>query len=174
MPIKPVPMRNLIPPVTGIGNPSNVNSNQFDMSGTYRPRSGSKRRRGESPLSDLESMFDLTRSYPPPVIPTPPKLDLGGVRSLMVEAAAKVKELAPILMDKRTTDQNKTCVNTVIALYSLIESVVEKAVVPLIDALQGGAAASVAAVAIVLVTIADRIRMRQGSGRRWSGLTKRP
>jgi len=56
----------------------------------------------------------------------------------MVEAAAKVKELAPILTDKRTTDQNKACVNTVIALYSLIESVVEKAVVPLVDALQGG------------------------------------
>jgi len=82
-------------------------------------------------------MFNLTRSYPPPVLPAPTKLDLDGVKGLMVEAAGKVKELGPILNDKRTTEQNKACVNTVIALYTLLEAVIEKAVVPIADALQG-------------------------------------
>jgi len=137
MPVKPVPMRSLIPPVTGIGFPGNVHANSYDDSGQFRQRSGSKRRRGDNPESDVESIFNLTRSYPPPVMPTPTRLDLDGVKGLMVEAAGKVKELGPILNDKRTTEQNKACVNTVIALYTLLEAVIEKAVVPIADALQG-------------------------------------
>ena len=73
------PMAPFIPPCTGTGGiASSVHANLFDYSGNFRGRLGSlgtKRSRteawGRREDDDLQARFDLTRSYPPLVVPPP-------------------------------------------------------------------------------------------------------
>ena len=129
--MKPIPMSAFIPPVTGVyGLASNVVANAFDVSGQFRNRMGSfKRRRANG--GDSQSPFDLMRDFPPPVYPTPLTLDITSVRSLMVEAAKKTVEIEGLLGVKGISATNKTMATSIIGLYKLVEAVVERAIIPL-------------------------------------------
>ena len=74
------PLSPFVPPVTGTGGlAASVTANLFDFSGQFRNRlpSGTKRLRpdnwGSREEEDLHARFDLTRSYPPLVVPPPPQ-----------------------------------------------------------------------------------------------------
>ena len=131
--MRPVPMAAFTPPVTGIGNPSAVVANLFDTAGYFRPRtfSGSKRKRVEN--GEESTPFDLTRDYPPLTMPSPLVLDVTSVRALMVEAAGKVAETETLLADKGVSKGNRLLAGSTIALFKLLEAVVEKAIIPMAD-----------------------------------------
>ena len=55
-----------VPPVTGVGGSNGPYANLYDQSGFFRDRSGSqKRRRRDGQDELLDSVFDLTRDFPP-------------------------------------------------------------------------------------------------------------
>ena len=71
-------MTPFVPPATGTGGiTAAVTANLFDFSGNFRNRlpSGTKRSRteawGSREEEDMHARFDLTRSYPPHVVPPP-------------------------------------------------------------------------------------------------------
>ena len=76
------PMSPFVPPATGTGGiAAAVTANLFDFSGHFRNRlpSGTKRQRpdnwGSREEEELHARFDLTRSFPPLVVPPPPPQD---------------------------------------------------------------------------------------------------
>ena len=128
-------MNPFVPPATGTnGIAAAVTANLFDFLGNFRNHlpSGTKRSRteawGSREEEDLHARFDLTRSYPPLVVP-PPAIDLPAVRAIMVEAA-KTKTL---LAGKNTSAPNKLLAGSVMALYGLVEALLEKALLPLAE-----------------------------------------
>jgi len=129
--MKPVPLSAYIPPVTGVGGiPSAVVSNAFDSSGFFpmRPRLNSKRRRDES--DDLER-FNLTRDFPPLVMPDKPTLDVAAVDALMVGAAEMVPSIRAKAEDPDEPEDTRSLAKFSLQLFLLLEAVVEKAVRPL-------------------------------------------
>ena len=130
--MRPPPIAAFIPPVTGYGGyASSVSANMFDTSGYFRPRSGSgfKRKRGYN--GSAEAPFDLTKDFPSLQFPPPLNLDMAGIKVLMVEAATKVAATETLMGDGRVSDANKAIAATTIALFKLVEGVVEKAIMPL-------------------------------------------
>ena len=64
--MKPIPLGSFVPPVTGTnGRPGAVASNLYDVSGNFRDRTGSFKRRRTGDERDLDDRFDITRNYPP-------------------------------------------------------------------------------------------------------------
>ena len=131
-------MNPFVPPATGTnGIAAAVTANLFDFSGNFRNRlpSGTKRSRteawGSREEEDLHARFDLTRSYPPPGSPPPPAIDLPAVRAIMVEAAKSAAETKTLLAGKNTSAPNKLLAGSVMALYGLVEALLEKALLPL-------------------------------------------
>ena len=132
--MRPVPMAAFTPPVTGVGHPSAVVANMFDTAGVFRPRtfSGQKRRRMEQ-SDPWSAPYDLTRDYPPLTMPPPLVLDVSSVRALLVEAASKAAETEALAAKKGASEPTKTLAGSAIALFKLIEAVVEKAIIPLAE-----------------------------------------
>jgi len=130
--MKPVPLSAYIPPVTGVGGiPSAVVSNIFDSSGFFpmRPRlNSSKRRRDENEEFDR---FNLTRDFPPLVMPDRQVLDIAAVDALMVGAAAMVPMIRAKAEDADEPEDTKSLAKFSLQLFLLLEAVVEKAVRPL-------------------------------------------
>ena len=134
-------MSPFIPSATGTGGiAAAVTANLFDFSGNFRNRlpSATKRQRpdnwGSREDEELHARFDLTRSFPPLVIPPPPpKIDLPAVRALMVEAAKSATETKALLTGKNTSAPNKLLAGSVMALYGLVEALLEKALLPLAE-----------------------------------------
>ena len=131
--MRPTPMSAFIPPVTGVfGIASAVVANTYDSSGVFRTRSNSvKRRRRED--EDSQSAFDLTRDSPPLTLPAPLTLDVSAIRALMVDAASKAAETETLMTEKGVNKSNKQLATSVIALFKLIEAVVEKAIIPMAE-----------------------------------------
>ena len=133
-------MATFIPLVMGTGGvASSVAANSFDDSGNFRDRSNSslKRRRRDawgSEGDNQQASFDIIRDYPPLVYPTAPKLDVTAIKACMVEGAKSVTEIKGMAADKKTSNPNKTLALSLVTLYTLLESVVEKAIFPLSDA----------------------------------------
>ena len=130
-------MSPFVPPATGTGGiAAAVTTNLFDFSGNFRNRlpSATKRQRpdnwGSREDEELHARFDLTRSFPPLVIPPPPKIDLPAVRALMVEVAKSAAETKALLTGKNTSAPNKLLTGSVMALYGLVEALLEKALLP--------------------------------------------
>ena len=126
-------MNPFVPPATGTnGIAAAVTANLFNFSGNFRNRlpSGTKRSRteawGSREEEDLHARFDLTCSYPPP-----PAIDLPAVRAIMVEAAKSSAETKTLLAGKNTSAPNKLLAGSVMALYGLVEALLEKALLPL-------------------------------------------
>ena len=124
-------MSPFVPPATGTGGIAAVTANLFDFSGQFRNQlpSGTKRHRldnwGSREEEELHARFDLTHSFPPLVVPPPPKIDLPAVKALMVEAAKSA-----LLTGKNTSAPNKLLAGSVMALYGLVEALLEKALLP--------------------------------------------
>ena len=169
------PLSPFVPPVTGTGGlAASVTANLFDFSGQFRNRldSGTKRRRpdnwGSREEEDLHARFDLTRSYPPLVVPPPPKIDLPAIKSLMVEAAKSAAETKNLLAGKNTSAPNKLLAGSVMALYGVVEALLEQALFPLVEHYRTPPAANQVATPPPL-----NPPKPASSGRRWRGPTKR-
>ena len=129
--MKPVPLSAYIPPVTGVGgNASLVVSNSFDSNGFFptRPRANSKRRRNEN---DDYDRFDITRDFPPLVLPDRQILDVAAVEALMVDAAEMVPAIRAKAEDADEPEDTRSLAKFSLKLFLLLEAVVEKAVRPL-------------------------------------------
>ena len=131
------------PPTTGVGGvPSAVAANMFDPSGYFRDfrgRSWSPKRRrpnGEESEEDRHLRYDLTKDYPPLSYPPPQVLDIASVTALLVDAAKEAAELEKADTDgKLTQKQNLKVQNkSILTLFKLVETIVEKAVIPWAEA----------------------------------------
>jgi hypothetical protein len=127
----PPPISLFIPPVTGIqGVPSAVAANWYDSTGTFRGRSSSVKRRKNADGS-VEAAFDLTRDYPPLTFPQKSAVDMGAVKSLLVEAAKCVAEIREVMDDPSVDPVNLKFAKFNIAIFNLLEATVEKGIVPI-------------------------------------------
>ena len=103
----------------------------FDPSGNFRSRTSSyKRRRGEDG-GLLDNVFDLSREFPPLRNPAPLALDTSGIKSLLVLAAKTESDLKTIIKKSEPGSESVVIANAVMALYTLTESIIEKAILPL-------------------------------------------
>ncbi len=125
-------MRNFIPPVTGVGGvASNIAANLFDDSAYFsqRPRAGTgtKRKRHE-PGTEY---WNVTRDAEYPSYPPKLTLDVNSVRELLLVASKMVPGVKSLAEDPKAGAGMKTFAELTIALYSVIEALIEKAIVPL-------------------------------------------
>jgi len=128
----PIPIGNFIPPVTGVNGSLRPVANSYDASGNFRNRSASvKRRCVEQNGSELESVFDLSAPYPPLLLPETPRIDLAAVKDLLVAAADQGKKLEQIAKDDGVDGDTREVARSAVALYRLVEAIVEKAIVPM-------------------------------------------
>ena len=127
----PIPSGLFIPPITGVNNSLAPVANMFDPSGNFRSRTSSyKRRRGEDG-GLLDNVFDLSREFPPLRNPAPLALDTSGIKSLLVLAAKTESDLKTIIEKSEPGSESVVIANAVMALYTLTESIIEKAILPL-------------------------------------------
>ena len=127
----PIPIGLFIPPITGVNNSLAPVANMFDPSGNFRSRTSSyKRRRGEDG-GLLDNVFDLSREFPPLRNPAPLALDTSGIKSLLVLAAKTESDLKTIIEKSEPGSESVVIANAVMALYTLTESIIEKAILPL-------------------------------------------
>jgi hypothetical protein len=127
----PPPISLFIPPVTGVsGVPGAVVANWYDGSGTFRGRSSSVKRRRNADGS-MEAAFDLTRDFPALNYPTRGGVDVGVVKSLLVEAAKAVADIKEVMDDPTVDPINLKFAKFNIAIFNLLEAAVEKGIVPI-------------------------------------------
>lgn len=126
--MKPLPLGNFIPPVTGAGGrPSFVSANLFDSSNMFRSRSNSKRARTET---EFEGRFDLTRDFPELVVPDRQPVDLKSVEALLVGVAEVMPNIRAKLDDPNAGQDIKDLAGGWVKLYELVECVCEKVLRP--------------------------------------------
>ena len=129
----PIPIGQFIPPVTGVNGLLAPVANSFDMTGNFRPRSTSqKRRRGESGAA-LDAAFDLSADYPALRPPAVPVLDRGTIQELLVTAAHVGSDMALLLTDETLDPRSRSLATSMISLYKLVEGIVEKGLMPLCE-----------------------------------------
>ncbi len=132
--IKPIPLGAFIPPVTGTyGRPGAVASNLFDMSGNFRERTNSFKRRRTGDDQDLDDRYDITRNYPPLNNPPKPNFDVAAIKDLMVDATSKVEAIKARAEQPELDQVAKEFAIFNLSLFALLSAVVEKAVMPLAD-----------------------------------------
>jgi hypothetical protein len=135
MGLKPIPLaaysRDFQPPVTGVGGRPNPVANLYDSSGIFpdRHRAGSfsKKRR----LDEIDQVFNLSVPYPPLNIPGRQVLSVKEINTLLVAATAAGEEAKPILESPDIDPKMKAFGNLSLALLRLVESIVERGIVPL-------------------------------------------
>jgi hypothetical protein len=107
--MKPIPLGSFVPPVTGTnGRPGAVASNLYDVSGNFRDRTGSFKRRRTGDERDLDDRFDITRNYPPLCHPPKPNFDVDSIQALMVDASSKAEAIKARNDDPTSTRLRKT------------------------------------------------------------------
>ena len=79
----------------------------------------------------LDNVFDLSREFPPLRNPAPLALDTSGIKSLLVLAAKTESDLKTIIEKSEPGSESVVIANAVMALYTLTESIIEKAILPL-------------------------------------------
>jgi len=148
MVLKPIPLSayrpSFVPPVTGVNGLLAPVANSYDTSGHFRPRSGSKRFREDE---EIDTVFDLSQSYPPLTAPGKSKLDKQKIGQLLVvanELGTKVKNLAD---DPETDDDIRAICKMNVALLNLIGSIYEDGFRPLADTGRTGTSAGPAVAA---------------------------
>jgi hypothetical protein len=122
-----------IPPVTLGGRPHPVVSNLFDSSGSFRQRGHSfkRARRDDEGDAARERVFDISRDAVPLVLPAALKLDLDGIRALMVKANDVATPIRAGLVSDPAAADLLGLASSSIALLDLVNAVVEKALLPL-------------------------------------------
>ena len=125
----PVPIGLFIPPVTGINNSLAPFANMFDATGNFHGRGGSqtKRRRGQDGDA-LDNVFNLSRDFPPLRSPAPLALDIVGIKSLLVATAETEAGLKSVFEKGEPGSESVIIANSVMALYTLTEGLIEKAI----------------------------------------------
>jgi hypothetical protein len=127
----PPPINLFVPPVTGVnGVPGAVVANWFDTTGNFRARSSSVKRRRNVDGS-AEAAFDLTRDHPLNSYPQRCGVDVGAVRALLVEAASCVADVRGVMEDPAVDPANLKLAKFNIAIFNLLEAVVEKGIAPI-------------------------------------------
>ena len=130
--MKPIPLGSFVPPVTGTnGRPGAVASNLYDVSGNFRDRTGSFKRRRTGDERDLDDRFDITRNYPPLCHPPKPNFDVDSIQALMVDASSKAEAIKARYEDPNMDPVTKDFAVFNLSLFALLTAVVEKAVMPL-------------------------------------------
>lgn len=127
----PVPIGLYVPPVTGVKGSSAPVANSFDSSGLFRSRSGSQKRQRTDSEAEIDMAFDIGRDYPKLLLPKEPTLDIQGVQSLLVLAAKEKEKLKKQLDEGELGSECTVMVDSVMALYNLVEAIIEKALVPM-------------------------------------------
>ena len=128
----PVPIGSFIPPVTGVNNSLAPVANSFDATGNFRNRTVSLGKRRRGPEGEiLDNAFDLSRDFPFLRPPAPLSIDICGVKSLLVESAKMEAELKKIVEKGEPGSEVVMIARSAMALYALVEGLIEKAVVPL-------------------------------------------
>ena len=133
--MKPLLFRDIvpvIPPVTGVNGNNNPYANLFDRSRVFRNRSGSvKRPRTDGQEELLNSVFNLTRDFPPLTDLEKPSIDFAAIKSVLVEATVMVGGLEPVLGREDASVDSKNVLAMFKTLVSLIGMIVEKGIEPL-------------------------------------------
>ena len=99
----------------------------------------------------------------------PPKIDLPAIKSLMVEAAKSAAETKNLLAGKNTSAPNKLLAGSVMALYGVVEALLEQALFPLVEHYRTPPPAATQ----VATPPPLNPPKPASSGRRWRGPTKR-
>ena len=122
-----------VPPVTGVNKSFIPVANLYDSSGTFRPRTASYKRKRGGEAGELDNLFDLSADYPPLRTPAHPTLDVGAIKELMVTAAKLCGDLKPLMENTENEIDKPTAIilKSTMALYSVVEAIVEKAIMPL-------------------------------------------
>ena len=134
-----LPPTIVVPPVTGVNGNNNPYANLFDRSGAFRDRAGSgtKRPRTDGQEELLNSVYNLTRDFPPLELPGKPAVDVASIKSILVEAVAMVGSLEPVLGREDASVDSKAVLNMLKTLVGLVGAVVEKGIEPLATAVVG-------------------------------------
>jgi len=134
-----LPPKIVVPPVTGVNGNNNPYANLFDRSGAFRDRAGSgtKRPRNEGQEELLNSVYNLTRDFPPLELPGRPAVDVASIKSILVEATTMVAGLEPVLGREDASVDSKAVLNMLKTLVGLVGAVVEKGIEPLSTAVVG-------------------------------------
>ena len=108
-------------------------ANLYDSSGTFRPRTASYKRKRGGEAGELDNLFDLSADYPLLRTPAHPTLDVGAIKELMVTAAKLCGDLKPLMENTENEIDKPTAIilKSTMALYSVVEAIVEKAIMPL-------------------------------------------
>ncbi len=134
-----LPPTIVVPPVTGVNRNNSPYANLFDRSGAFRDRAGSgtKRPRRDGQDELLDSVYNLTRDFPPLELPGKPAVDVATIKSILVEAATMVGSLEPVLGRDDASNDSKAVLGMLKTLVGLIGAVVEKGIEPLSAAVVG-------------------------------------
>ena len=134
-----LPPTIVIPPVTGVNGNNNPYANLFDRTRAFRDRAGSgtKRPRTDGQEELLNSVYNLTRDFPPLELPGRPAVDVASIKAILVEAAAMVGGLEPVLGREDASVDSKAVLNMLKTLVGLVGAVVEKGIEPLSAAVVG-------------------------------------
>jgi hypothetical protein len=137
-----MPPTIIVPPVTGVNRNNNPYANLFDRSGAFRDRAGSgtKRLRTDGQEELLNSVYNLTRDFPPLELPGKPAVDVATIKSILVEAANMVGSLEPVLGREDASVDSKAVLNMLKLLVGLVGAVVEKGIEPLSAVVVGAGA----------------------------------
>ena len=122
-----------VPPVTGVNKSFIPVANLYDSSGTFRPRTASYKRKRGGEAGELDNLFDLSADFPSLRTPAHPTLDVGAIKELMVTAAKLCGDLKPLMENTENEIDKPTAIilKSTMALYSVVEAIVEKAIMPL-------------------------------------------
>ena len=124
-----VPAAVVIPPVTVGG--SGPMANFFDKLGRFRSRTASYKR----PRTDdnPDNFFDLSRDFPQLTLPPPPAVDVGGIKSLLIDNSKIAGEVAAIAAAEDCDPRVRVLADAWSGLFKLLEAALEKAVFPMGD-----------------------------------------
>jgi len=134
-----LPPQIIVPPVTGLNGNNRPYANSFDQGRVFRERTGSgiKRARRDGQDDLLDAVYDLTRDFPAVNAPERPASDVASIKTVLVEAAAMVGGLRPVLDRDDASSESKAIVAMFGKLVDLMGAFVEKGIEPLSSAVVG-------------------------------------
>jgi hypothetical protein len=130
--VKPV-LIPVIPPVTLGGKTNPVVANWFDQSGFFRQRvpSFKRPRRDGGVDGGRDGVFDISREADFPSLPSAVRLDIDGIRGLLVRATEAALPIRSFLDSESGSVEPRELAVASIALLDLLAAVVERGICPL-------------------------------------------
>ena len=106
-------------------------ANFFDKSGRFRSRTASYK--WPRTDDDPDNFFDLSRDFPQLTLPPPPAVDVGGIKSLLIDNSKIAGEVAAIAAAEDCDPRVRVLADAWSGLFKLLEAALEKAVFPMGD-----------------------------------------